>query len=283
MKLWKLIKYFYSLFAVPDRRLFDLEIVRTIISFLSLFATIFAGLGFYFSYQQGEQRLISDRFAQAVAQIGNENNLTVRIGGIYSLEKIARDAPDNGSIINEVLVSYIHTQSALTGVHSDKDYMQMKKIGIDTQAVLTVIKRRKINLKINDKLDLSSTNLKGANLESANLESVNLEIVNLEQANLQKINLNNANLQGAYLAGANLIGASLVRANLQKTNMTGVNLEGADLDGTSLGGANIDGAYFVKVRNITPDQIKGALNWQKAFYEPKFQKELGLTKENLDL
>jgi len=282
-KLWKLIKYFGSLFSNPNRLMFDLDVVRTIISFLGLFATVFAGLGFYFNYQQGQERLISDRFSQAVEKIGNDKNETVRIGGIYSLEKIAQDAPKNESIITEVLISYIHSQSPLLGVTQEKDWKKMKKIDLDIQAVLKVIKRRNLKLEVNPYLDLSNTNLKGANLEDADLEKANFEAVNLEEANLQRINLKNANLRGTHLTGANLTGANLYRTNLEKANLTGANLEGANLGGAYLGGANIEGAYFVKVQNITPEQIKEAQNWQKAYYETQFQKELGLTKEKLDL
>ncbi len=93
MKLYvKLIKYFGSLFSDPNRLAFDLEVIKTIISFLGLFATIFAGIGLYINYQEGRERLITERFTKAVEQIANKDNETVRIGGIYSLERIAQDS-----------------------------------------------------------------------------------------------------------------------------------------------------------------------------------------------
>src|SRR5205823_3729030 len=38
------------------------------------------------------QGQIADRFTKAIEQLGSQNNLDVRLGGIYALEQIARDS-----------------------------------------------------------------------------------------------------------------------------------------------------------------------------------------------
>jgi hypothetical protein len=283
MKLWKLLKYFYSLFSVPERRSYDLNVLNTIISLLGLVGTVIAALGFYVNYRQGQEKLISDLFSQAVEQIGNQSNQSVRIGGIYSLERIAEESPSTALTIMQVLISYVHSHSPVVGEQNSKDYKQMKKIAIDVQAVLTMFGQGKIALQTSHSLDLSNINLKKVNLAKANFENTNFQGVNLEYANLQNINLKNADLLGADLVGANLIGADLVGANLQKANLTGANLQDANLKNVNLIGANLDGAYLVKIKNFVPEQIKEAINWQNAYYEPKIQKELGLIQEIPDL
>src|SRR5829696_5072486 len=55
---------------------------------------------------------ITNRFTQAVGQLGAElkdgtPNLEVRLGGIYALERIARDSPRDHWTIMEVLTAYI--------------------------------------------------------------------------------------------------------------------------------------------------------------------------------
>jgi uncharacterized protein YjbI with pentapeptide repeats len=304
-KISSLIRYLLNAFSDPDRRNFDLDVIRTMISFLGLFATVFAGLGFFVNYQQGKERLVTDRFAQAVAQIGDRNNETVRIGGIYSLERIANDSPRDYWTIMEILTSYIRNHSSLTDSTTQGKATKINLVGVDIQAILTIIRRRNLqlekqqgqkmigmlmrwlNIEQNSSLqfqfDLSHTNLKGANLYRANLVGADLSRTNLESANLKGANLEGANLAMSNLRAANLIEANLSRANLEKINLEGTNLEGSDLLGANLLGANLEGAYIVRAKNISVEQIIQAQNWKKAFYDPNFQKQLGLSSQNPDL
>ncbi|BDA71794.1 hypothetical protein CAL7716_059600 [Calothrix sp. PCC 7716] len=154
--------------------------------------------------------------------------------------------------------------------------------------------------------NLTGANLTGANLRGATLASANLYVANLYIADLYIADLESANLRGATLASANLRGANLYAANLYAANLTGANLTGADLEsanltGASLSGANLSGAHlestdfkdaefgcenFFKekigctnlknAKNLTPEQVKQAKNWEKAEYDPELRKKLGL-------
>jgi len=83
----------------------------------------------------------------------------------------------------------------------------------------------------------------------------------LRVANLQMANLFDANLQEADLSGANLREADLLDANLQGANL------GTDLT-------------FGIIRNLTAPQVKKAKNWELAFYDKDFLKELGLPPDH---
>lgn len=126
-------------------------------------------------------------------------------------------------------------------------------------------------------------------LENANLKGVNLEGANLQHANLQSANLQSANLEGANLEGANLEVANLQGANLQSANLQGAYLEDAHLAGAHLAGASLSGAklgcvkiYVIRctnlsnTKNLTPEQVKQANNWEQPTYDPEFRKKLGL-------
>jgi phage shock protein PspC (stress-responsive transcriptional regulator) len=52
----------------------------------------------------------SERFTRAIDQLGSDRP-EVRLGGIYGLEQIARQAPDNRLAVTEVLVAYPHRTS----------------------------------------------------------------------------------------------------------------------------------------------------------------------------
>ena len=107
--------------------------------------------------------------------------------------------------------------------------------------------------------------------EKADLRVANLQKANLSRANLQEANLGIANLQEADLFDANLQKANLFDANLQEANLIGANLQGANL-GTDL--------TFGTIRDLTAPQVKQAKNWELAFYNKDFLKELGLPPDH---
>src|SRR2546425_4452568 len=66
-------------------------------------------VGLYFTAQTlrtTQEGQITDRFTKAITQLG-DTNLAVRLGGIYALERIAKDsASDHGSVM-EVLTAFV--------------------------------------------------------------------------------------------------------------------------------------------------------------------------------
>jgi len=107
------------------------------------------------------------------------------------------------------------------------------------------------------------------------------EKADLRVANLQMANLFDANLQEANLIGANLQEANLRVANLQEADLSGANLREADLLDANLQGANLGtDLTFGIIRNLTAPQVKKAKNWELAFYDKDFLKELGLPPDH---
>ena len=53
-----------------------------------------------------EQGHVTDRFTKAIEQLGSDN-LAVRLGGIYALERIAKDSKRDHWTIMEVLTAYV--------------------------------------------------------------------------------------------------------------------------------------------------------------------------------
>ncbi|MCZ8045823.1 MAG: pentapeptide repeat-containing protein [Microcystis sp. LE19-41.2A] len=305
---WKLLIFPFWLFQqIPglfaredkDSRTFAIDVVKTIISALGLIATLLAGIGLIVNYfnsqaemQLTQQRLITERFSKAVEQIGSGKEEVV-IGGIYSLERIAKDSREDQWTIMEVLTSYIRKNSPIPSniqqlepAAREKALEKLPSVSIPVQAALTVIGRRKVeNVQAGDNLaettdpnkikilDLSRTNLRGANLNRANLNRANLDGANLNGAKLWVAYLNGANLNGAYLNGANLNGAKLNRADLNRAYLNGADLNGAYLNGAILNGANLYGAILWGAE-VDPKQIKSACFWEKAIYtESKWDKD----------
>lgn len=83
--------------------------------------------------------------------------------------------------------------------------------------------------------------------------------------------LRDANLWHSYLIDAQLRNADLTRANLSLTNLEGADFKNANLSNADLNHANLRGA-----ENLTVEQVQAANNWDKAYYDPEFCKQVGL-------
>ena len=79
-----------------------------------------------------EEGQVTERFTRAVEQLGSEQ-LTIRLGGIYSLERIARDSQKDHWTVMEVLTAVVRERS---GSLSDDERSRMPCT--DVQAAVTV-------------------------------------------------------------------------------------------------------------------------------------------------
>jgi hypothetical protein len=50
---------------------------------------------------------ITERFTKAIDQLGNQTSLDVRLGGIYALQRIAKDSDNDRETIYSVLAAFI--------------------------------------------------------------------------------------------------------------------------------------------------------------------------------
>ena len=129
--------------------------------------------------------------------------MAIRLGGIYALERIAKDSEKDHGPIMEVLTAYVRENAPSREEEDTPDGPGPPPT--DIQAILTVIGRRKTtdDNRRNELLDLRDTQLVRTTLVGADLS----------QAILYRANLSEANLDGAILVGANLYRATLSAAS----------------------------------------------------------------------
>jgi hypothetical protein len=194
--------------------------------------------------RQAEQGQITERFTRAIEQLGETNSngepkLELRLGGIYALERIAKDSPERDySTVMEVLTAYVRQNSSTPSKETNKttDLKEprtdpRKELRADIKAVLVVVGRRQEDRVPEEYrvrpdfrgINLSKTILGGADLREADLRGANLSRANLSRANLGGAHLGDADLRGAFLFG----GAYLGGADLRRTDLTGADLRGA--------------------------------------------------------
>ncbi len=256
-----------------------------------------------------EQQL-TDLNVKAIEQLGSEK-LQIRLGGIYALERIARESPKDHWPIMEVLTAFVRENAPLrdetpTLEASQKAAPTPEKPPTDIQAVLTVLGRRARTYGQGEEhpLDLRDTHLTGANLFRANLQgaifkranlkeaifiNASLQNADLSESNLHFAQLNGANFQGSYFNKANLKETNFYEGNLQLANFYGANLMHAklikaNLQNACLIEANLKGTLLMEAHGLTPDRVAAAYwdettKWPEDFSPPPPRPEKEEEKE----
>lgn len=163
-------------------------------------AQIFAGLGIavglYFTWRNltvAREGQITERFTRAIDQLGSDR-LEIRLGGIYALERIARDSDKDHWPIMEVLTAYVREHVAWQAssesprdtspevadqAPEENSQQPQSPPSLDTviQTILTVLGRRTrwYGNGEEQSLYLHGTDLRRAALSDAHLEGANLQ------------------------------------------------------------------------------------------------------------
>jgi hypothetical protein len=169
------------------------------------------------------QRRITESYSKAVEQLASEK-IEMRLGGIYTLERISRESSGDYWTVMETLTAFVREHARWKEPDAADAVVSGQEPPTDIAAVLAVIVRRPEMERNREKREGWSLDLRGADLRGANLGG----------AHLEGAILFGAHLEGANLWGAHLEGANLYRARLEGANLTGAGLEGATLWGTHL-------------------------------------------------
>ena len=188
------------------------------------------------------QRALSNQLYQQGAEMLNSAELSVRLDGIYTLERLAQDEPERYHIqIMSRLCAFVrHPTKDDGGAAKPNEKDQLRE---DVQAVMTAIGTRgEAGIALEKKAGF---------------------FLNLHAAALSGVFLLEANLSEALLFGADLSRAVLMGANLSEAKLSGAKLMSADLSIVDfseavLMRANISGALLSDARNLTQVQLNAA-------------------------
>ena len=174
--------------------------------------------------------------------------LSVRMGGIYALQRLAEDNPKEYAIqILGLFCAFVRhpTRDESTTPLPDKETEE--PLREDVAAIMAFIGYRKqsiINLENQSdfRLDLREANLNrihlgGANLSNANLNGANLSGARLTRANLSQTQLENANLSDVLADHANCLWTQFTRAQLTNIRLVNANCSNASMLKANLSGA----------------------------------------------
>ena len=201
--------------------------------------------------ETAQRSLLNERYQQGAEMLGSDF-LTVRLGGIFALQRLAEEHPEQYHIqIMQLFCAFVRHPTRLEGAEAgrqdvenetdarDEEADQPPDLREDVEAVINAIGARSetglaLEARNNFRLDLRGSNLSWgslideANLSNAELTRADLSWTNLQGANLSGTSFWGANLTGADLSGANLGGANLYRASLDWAVLSEAMLSGPD-------------------------------------------------------
>jgi hypothetical protein len=265
---------------------------------LTLGAGLFAVGALIFTarnYTLSREGQVTERYSNAIEQLGS-NRSDVCTGGIYALERLARDSARDHATVMEVLTAFVREQSHKQRPEEDNQSgtgVPLRTTRPDVQAAVSVIgrrdprnDRRAVNL---NSAKLTGANLTGAKLAGAKLNSADLTGADLTGADLTRAQLTDANLTGADLTAARLAdawlpGAKLNDADLTGAQLTGANLFNADLTGADLSfadltSANLTSADLTRTTQLSHVYLTDAV-WTDAVWPPDATRPPGWERES---
>jgi hypothetical protein len=208
-----------------------------------------------------EDKQVTERFSKAIEHLGSDK-IDIRLGGIYALEQIAIDSVKYHWTIVEILSAFIREKRPLDSTD---------QVGVDLQAALTVIGRRKVEQDPKSKyINLRKVNLVGVESQSTNFSGINFSGADLSGAQFSDVNFSSVNLNGVDLSGA----------YFKDVNLSSANLRGADLNRTSFWRADMNGAIFTDIFddnvNLTNTNLSTCVNLTRE----QLELDSAITNEN---
>jgi hypothetical protein len=193
----------------------EFNITQAAMDVMQVLGAVWTLIGLFVIWQQAQvaqDQQVSERFTASV-QLLSDSKLESRIGGIYSLERLAKDSPRDRSTVGELLSSFVR-QNAIFG--------QPRRTSEDINAALKVLGRQK-DFSFTEEsggLFLAGSDFSGLDFTGLDFTGANFENCTLKRTNLSGTNFSGANLRSAIMAGAVFD---------PKSRLAGAKLEGADL------------------------------------------------------
>ena len=195
-----------------------------------------------------QRGLLNERYQKGAEMLGSKA-LSVRLGGIYALDRLAREHPGGyHTQIMNLLCAFVRSHRGVetqveTQVETHSTYRRE-----DVQAAVAAVGSRSAAQIEIEKKEYCRLDFSGADLRRVSFFDAGLNRWDPGSGTLFP-----ANMKNAFLFGANLEGPHLTRANLNGAHLYGANLEDALLIRTDLSGASLE-----HCKGLTQEQIDQA-------------------------
>ena len=203
-----------------------------------------------------QQGLLNERYQKGAEMLGNDV-LSVRLAGIYALQRLSEDYPEQYHLqVIRLLSAFVRLPTKDQSLESGQVEIESGTLlGIrpDLEAVMEVINCRsksgtEIERGANYRLDLRGARLPGAQFLNADLSNTFFHHAILSGANFANSNLSDTFLRHADLSGSIFFDVKFTRTRFESANLSGALLQDLDLQMASFHYANLSGANLLKAK-----------------------------------
>ena len=211
----------------------------------------------YWRSRLAQQDLLNKRYQEGAAMLGNDV-LSVRLAGIYALQRLAEDHPWEYHIeVMKSLCAFVRNPTEEEDFGRILDLKEEPIVPLigwqsgpelreDVQAALDAIgvcHEHQLSLEAAHefRLDLRGAQLRRVRLFK-HLSRARLARANLAESFLVGVDMRRASVSRANLSGASLVAANMSSADLANANLSGTMLASADLTRAIVQGANLSGS-----------------------------------------
>jgi hypothetical protein len=165
-------------------------------------------------YRLTQQGQITERYTKAIEQLGSDK-LDVRMGGIYALERIAKDSERDQPTVVEVLSAFVREHS--DPAHIDSEPSVAKVLSTFLQGDNGATAEGQPDVQQPERKPKPTTDVRAALTVLGRLPSLQ----DVPRADLSNADFVGADLSQMKMSGFRLYGANLQFAILDRTNLQG--------------------------------------------------------------
>lgn len=173
-------------------------------------------------------------------QLLKDTNSTIKLGGIFALEKIMNIDEDYHDKVVDMFCAYIRDyREKVKSLGTIKREIDSTLLPDYIRTIFKVLGRRQKKELEKVRIDLRYTNWEGMNLSNQDFIAYDFKYSNFNNSNLSKSNLTSANLSNTTIIDANLSYTNLTEAYLLEAYISNSEIRYANLSKTNFKGANI--------------------------------------------
>lgn len=202
---------------------------------------------------------VAETYTKAIEQLGAVNDegypkLELRLGALYSLEKIALSNEDYHPQVMEVLCAYVRLNARLNSLEHEKESMSVKAVDSpreDIQTAITIVGRRNVTFDPERaSLNLSSVDLEGADFSNAQLNNVNFDGSHLANTKFINASIQHCSFVKVELGSSNLSLCNAVSSDFSSSSLIDSTLYGADISDSTLENTKLQSARLDQTRAL---------------------------------
>jgi hypothetical protein len=185
-------------------------------------------------FKLAQDNQIADRFSRAVSQLGSDE-VQIRLGGIYALERIAQDSERDEPTVADVLTAFIRERQRWSDQVVEDNCDRHIKPPTDVQTTIIVLGRLPVSNNGSPRpiLILTNVDLRGAEFARGNYEGAVFYRSHLDGAYFYRSKFAGAQFDESYLdcgyfVETDMTEAFMFKASLRKAGCANTSFQGAD-------------------------------------------------------